>query len=115
MPVPVPPSDNRKSSTAYRADRQSQCTLPFVDVLVAELAAILTAVMGEEPPITASTRLEFDLRLESFEMVALGERMRERWGDGADLATFCADLDIDQLIDLTVGDLASYVASRSGA
>lgn len=73
---------------------------------------MLTAVMGEQPPITESTRLEHDLRLESVELAALGERMRERWGDGADLAAFCAGLDIDDLIGLTVGDLAAYVQSR---
>jgi 4'-phosphopantetheinyl transferase len=89
-------------------------TLPPVDtdIVVTELATMLTGVIGEQPPITASTRLEQDLRLESIEVAVLGERMRERWGEGVDLAAFYAELDIDQIIALTVGDLADYVTSR---
>ncbi len=74
---------------------------------------MLIEVMGEQAPITPSTMLEQDLRLESIEVVALGDRMRERWGERVDLAAFYAGLDIEQIIALTVGDLASYVSSAN--
>jgi acyl carrier protein len=72
----------------------------------------LIDVMGEHVPITASSRLEHDLRLESIEVVALADRMRERWGEGVDLAAFYAGLDINQIIALTVGDIAFYVSRQ---
>ncbi|WP_308167436.1 4'-phosphopantetheinyl transferase superfamily protein [Catellatospora tritici] len=89
-------------------------TIPAVETVTSELAAMLVAVTGEQAEITAATRLEQDLRLESVEAVELGERMRQRWGDGVDLAAFYAELDIDQIIGLTVGDLAHYVHARVG-
>ncbi|WP_212830178.1 4'-phosphopantetheinyl transferase superfamily protein [Catellatospora sp. TT07R-123] len=94
--------------------RWAGATIPAVDRVAVELAGMLAAVTGEQAPITADTRLEQDLRLESIEVAELAGRVRQRWGADVDLAAFYADLEIDQIIGLTVGDLAFYVASRVG-
>jgi acyl carrier protein len=82
---------------------------------LAELAGLLRDVTGEDDmwaaAITPGTRLEADLRLESIEFAALGDLIRERYGDQADLRAFLAELDIDQIIALTAGDLLAYLAS----
>lgn len=59
--------------------------------------------------VTASSRLEEDLKLESFEVTALADHLRVRFGEGVDLDRYLAGLDIDELIALTVGDLAAFV------
>ncbi|MDI1463590.1 4'-phosphopantetheinyl transferase superfamily protein [Catellatospora sp. KI3] len=94
--------------------RWAGATIPAVETVASELAAMLAEVTGEQAEITAATRLEQDLRLESVDAVELGERMRARWGDRVDLAAYYAELDIDQIIGLTVGDLARYVHARVG-
>jgi acyl carrier protein len=78
-----------------------------------EIAGLLRAVTGEDErwaaAVAPESRLEDDLRLESVEIAALGEALRERWG--VDLPAYLAGLDLDQLIDLTVGDLARLVSA----
>lgn len=87
---------------------------------VDELAAMIAEVAGEDAEwaarITAASRLEDDLELESVDMVALAEALRTRYGPAVDLTGYLAGLDLDELIDLTVGDLAAHVAtSRTAA
>lgn len=84
--------------------------------VLAALAGMLMDVTGEDERwaarVTADSRLEGDLRLESVELAALGDLLRDAYGDRVDLAAFVAELDIDEIIGLTVGDLAGYVAQR---
>ena len=61
--------------------------------------------------VTASSTLEEDLKLESFEVTALGERLRACFGEAVDLDRYLAGLDIDELIALTVGDVVAFVES----
>lgn len=80
--------------------------------LVRELAGLLRAVTGEDEAwagaITAASRLEDDLGLESGELAAWGDAVRDRYG--VDLVGYVAGLDLDQIIALTVGDVATLVA-----
>ena len=73
------------------------------------IVAMLTVATGEDAAwaagIAPDSRLEEHLRLESMEVLALGDLMRERYG--VDLPARLAALDIDALIALTVGDLAA--------
>lgn len=81
--------------------------------ILADLRQILTDVMGEDllldGEITASTSFSDDLALESIEFVALAEGLQHRYGGRVDLAAFLADMDIDTIIDLTVGDVTAYI------
>jgi acyl carrier protein len=83
------------------------------DALYAELVALLAQVTGEDAAwvagVRSDSRLDGDLLLDSIELAALGEKLRERYGRGVDLAAYLAGLDLDQLIDLTVGDLVDHV------
>jgi acyl carrier protein len=78
-----------------------------------EIAGLLREVTGEDErwaaAVTPASRLEDDLRLESVEVAALGEALGARWG--VDLPAYLAGLDLDQLVDLTVGDLARLVTA----
>lgn len=85
--------------------------------LVGELAAMIAEAAGEDPEwaaaITATSNLGDDLELESIDMVALATALHTRYGPAVDLIGHLADLDLDQLIELTVGDLAGYVAEAA--
>lgn len=86
---------------------------PALDTLVDVLGELSR---GSEParPVTAATRLEEDLELESVDLVWLSERLRDRLGRPVDLPGFVAGLDIDEMIGLTVGDLAAHLSGARG-
>ena len=79
-----------------------------------DVAEALAAATGDESllstGINAATRLEGDLRLDSLDLAALSELLRERHGAAVDLTGYVAGLDIDQIIGLTVADVAAYVS-----
>jgi acyl carrier protein len=78
-----------------------------------DVAAALAAATGDESlrcaGINAATRLEGDLCVDSLELAALAALLRERYGTAVDLTGYVAGLDIDQIIGLTVADVAAYV------
>ena len=78
-----------------------------------DLAEALAAATGDESLLSAgliaATRLEGDLRLDSLDLAALGALLRDRYGTAVDLVGYVAGLDIDEIIELTVGDVADYV------
>ncbi|MEU8800076.1 phosphopantetheine-binding protein [Spirillospora sp. NPDC048819] len=87
---------------------------------LSEVVRMLTDVVGEEflldVEIGPDTTFSDALALESIEFAALAGRVRARYGDDADLSAFIADLDLDQILSLTVGDVADHVArTRSPA
>lgn len=86
--------------------------------LLGELAGLLRQVTGEDEAwaaaIVASCRLEADLRLEDIDLVALGELIRGRYGARCDMTAYLATLEMDELVDLTVGDLIGFVAATGG-
>ncbi|XRQ13382.1 hypothetical protein ACN3XK_21600 [Actinomadura welshii] len=81
-----------------------------------EVVRILTDVVGEEflrdVEIGPDTAFTGALALESIEYAAFAARLRDRYGDGADLPSLLADLDFDELIGLTVGDVAAHVTGH---
>ncbi|RKS68744.1 acyl carrier protein [Actinomadura pelletieri DSM 43383] len=88
------------------------------DVL-SEVVQILTDVVGEDfPPdarIGPATTFGDDIGLESIEFVALADRLRTRYGDHVDFPGFLADLDLDEITNLTVGDVVDHITERERA
>lgn len=84
-----------------------------------EITVILADVLGEEflldTELTAETSFSDDLALESIEFVALSEKLQERYGARVNLAAFIADLDINEIMALTVGQLAGYIEAQLAA
>ena len=85
--------------------------------LLADVVRILVEVTGEDETwaagVSPASQLEGDLTLDSVEMLALADRLRARYGDAVDLPAYWAELDIDALIALTVGDVVTYLARRA--
>lgn len=84
-----------------------------------EVVRILTEVVGEDflldIEITPDTTFSDDLALESIEFVALAGKLQERYGERVNLASFISEMDINDIMAMTVGKLASYVeAAQAG-
>jgi acyl carrier protein len=91
-------------------------TVPDTSQLLDHLRDDLAEVMGDDVllavDITPDTRFDDDLALESIEFVALGEVLRERYGDRVDFAAFIAGMELDEIMSLTVGRLLAYISDR---
>jgi len=78
-----------------------------------DIVELLRQVTGEDREwsagVGAATRLDGDLFLDSIELAALSGLLVHRYGPPGDLAAYVAGLDLDQLIALTVGDVADLV------
>jgi acyl carrier protein len=84
-----------------------------------QVVRILTDIIGEDflldTTITADMTFGDDLALESIEFVELTARLQERFGEWANLAAFMADMDIYDIMSLTVGQVAEYIESAQAA
>jgi acyl carrier protein len=89
---------------------------PTVATPYAEVVEVLRRTTGEDAAWAArigpDTRIEGDLLLDSLEVVAVAESLHARYDGQVDLLGYIAALDIDQIIDLTVADVARFVQTR---
>jgi acyl carrier protein len=89
--------------------------MPEIDVLD-EVVRMIGEVVGEDVlmgmDVTPDTTFSDDLGLESIEFVALAERLRERYGDRVDLVAFLGDMDIDEIMAMTVGRLVDHIEAQ---
>ena len=86
--------------------------------LLAEVARLILEVMEEEEGavvITLETRFQADLELESIELIALGDALRARYGERLSVASWLTSLSLEDLMDLKVGDLVSWLAGELAA
>ena len=84
----------------------------FTEV-VDQLRVVLDEDAAWSATVTPATTLDGDLELESVELTALSRALQTRHGASVDLAAHVAGLDVDQIIALTVGDVAAFVAEQA--
>ncbi|GAA1212692.1 MULTISPECIES: acyl carrier protein [Streptomyces violaceusniger group] len=81
--------------------------------VLAEISGMLRTMLDEygldDIEITMETRFTEDLELESIDLVTLAGSLEARYGRQVNFAEFVADLELDEIIDLTVGRLVEYV------
>jgi acyl carrier protein len=75
----------------------------------------LVAIAGDEilisGPISMTTSFNGDLELESIEFVALAEKLQEKFGERVDFVGWISGKELDQIIQLTVGELVEFIRS----
>jgi acyl carrier protein len=69
------------------------------------------AALDLDLDITADSSFSEDIELESIEFVALGEQLQLIYGEKVDLIGWFGELDLDEIVDLTVGELAEFIAA----
>jgi acyl carrier protein len=81
-----------------------------------EVVRILAEVVGEDflldTEISPDTTFSDDLALESIELVALAEKLQERYGERVNFVSFIGGMDIDEIMAITVGKLAGYIEAQ---
>ncbi|WP_413811976.1 acyl carrier protein [Streptomyces sp. OE57] len=81
--------------------------------VLAEISGMLRTMLDEygldDIEVTMETRFTEDLELESIDLVTLAGSLETRYGRQVNFAEFVADLELDEIIDLTVGQLVEYV------
>jgi len=85
--------------------------------VLADLSDMIGEVIGEDEllmvdEITMATSFNDDLELESIEFVALAELLMERYGEQVDFVEWIADMDLEQIINMQVGELVDFIVGR---
>lgn len=85
--------------------------------VLAQLEEMLVEVIGDDllldGPLTMETSFDQDLQLESIEFVALSEKLLETYGEQVDFVGWLAEMELDDIIALTVGQLVDFVATNA--
>ncbi|MEU5633044.1 acyl carrier protein [Streptomyces rishiriensis] len=84
--------------------------------VLADLTALLARLLEDEyglddVEIGMATTFNRDLELESIDLVTLAGLLQERYGERVNFAEFLADMEFDEIIELTVGRLVEYVVT----
>jgi acyl carrier protein len=80
--------------------------------VLATVAGLVEEVLGDDlilDEITMETSFSDDLELESIEFVALSERLQEHYGERVDFVAWLSDMELPQIIGLTVGELVDHI------
>jgi acyl carrier protein len=88
---------------------------PEAQDVLGVVASLLRDIVGEEwiaeMEITPGLTFSRDLELESVELVELAERLQDHYGQQIDLAGWLSDRQIEELVELRVGDLVDHIAA----
>ncbi|OKK16036.1 acyl carrier protein [Streptomyces sp. CB00455] len=81
--------------------------------VLADLTGMIEQVLGEygldDTGIAMETRFGRDLELESIDLVTLAGLLEERYGRTVNFAEFVASMELEEIIELSVGRLVEYV------
>lgn len=66
----------------------------------------------EDFEITEDTKFNEDLELESIELAVIAEKIQQHYGKTIDFNQWLSGLDLDQMINLSVGQLATFVGQQ---
>lgn len=87
----------------------------LTETVLGEIDGMLRGILDEygldDAEIGMDTRFHDDLELESIDLVTLAGKLEERYGSRVNFAEFIADLELEEIIALTVGRLVQYVAA----
>lgn len=85
--------------------------------ILAEIRAMLIEIIGSEYAlgldVGMDTSFDADLQLESIEFVKLATMLADQYGSRVDFLAFLAAKELDEIIEMTVGELVTYIANCS--
>ena len=85
------------------------------DQILADVRTMLVEIIGPEYAlgldIGMASSFDADLELESIEFVRLAAKLAEHYGDRVNFVAFLADKTLNEIIDMTVGDVVTYIAN----
>ena len=88
-----------------------------IEQILADVRAMLVEIIGAEYALSLDigmdTSFDADLELESIEFVKLSTMLAERYGDRVNFVAFLAAKELDEIIDMTVGEVVTYIVNCS--
>lgn len=99
------------TDTTEQATLADPTTAEVFETVSTMLKDILAEAEVDDVEITMDSGITEDLELESIDLVTLASRLAERYGEQVNLAEFLAEMELDEIISLTVGSLVRYVVS----
>jgi acyl carrier protein len=85
------------------------------DQILADVRTMLVEIIGPEYALSIdigmATSFDADLELESIEFVRLAAKLAEHYGDRVNFVAFLADKTLNEIIDMTVGDVVTYIVN----
>jgi acyl carrier protein len=83
--------------------------------VLAAVARLIREVVGEawidDKAIGMETSFSGDLELESIEFVALSERLQDRYGEKVDFVVWISEMELPEIIGLSVGQLVDHITA----
>jgi acyl carrier protein len=83
--------------------------------ILAEVRTMLIGIIGAEYAlgldIDMDTSFDTDLQLESIEFVKLATMLADRYDNRVDFLEFLATKELDEIIEMTVGELVTHIAN----
>lgn len=92
----------------------------ILEIVSQQLVLIMELEEGELE-INMQTRFQDDLELESIEMIALGDALKSHYKAlshqeiDVDFASWLSQLSIEELMELSVGDLVLWIDNKIGS
>lgn len=90
----------------------------MADAVLDQLVKLIEEVVGPDVllgvEVDRDTTFSDDIGLESIEFVALADRLRRHYGDRVDLVGFLADMEIDEIMAMSVGRLVDHIEASVG-
>lgn len=81
--------------------------------IFAKINEFLTEIIGEEfiqeYDVTLESTLTGDLEMESIEIVELSEKIKNFYGESANLNEWMSKLSLEQLINLSINNIVTYL------
>jgi acyl carrier protein len=103
----VHPARTRRGTVTTEAHTSIETNV--LDVIRTMIGEIVGEEYALDLEIDLDTSFEDDLELESIEFVKLGAKLTEHYGGNVDFAAFLADKDLDEIIEMRVGEVVGYI------
>ena len=101
--------------TGWSGSKMEACRVVEQRAEILEVLRALLAEIMEEPlddfELSEDDRFQFELELESIELVALGDALQERYGAQLNFAGWLSGMGLEALLELRVGDLIDWLTS----
>lgn len=99
---------------------ETPTNVPTAQAVLDEISRIIEEILDEyeveDIMVTRETLFQEDLELESIDLVTLGGKLREIYGERINFAEFLGSLELAEIITMNVGQLVDYVTgSLDGA
>lgn len=90
-------------------------TSTILDVIAGAVAEVMDEDLAALPAITRETVFATDIELESIELVAMAELLQNEYGEALDLASWLSSLELNEVSELTVGQLVDHIYSSTAS